>query len=140
MADLKTQPTDESVERYLEGIEDPQQKDDCRRLLALMRRATGEAPKMWGDALVGFGEYHYRYDSGREGNWFLTGFAPRKGKLSIYVTAGFERYDHLMAVLGTYKTGKSCLYLKRLDDVDLTVLEELIGQSARHMADRYASP
>lgn len=140
MADLKTQPTDQEVEAFISAIEDPRQQQDCRTLVDLMQRATNKEPKMWGESIVGFGRYHYVYDSGREGDWFLAGFSPRKGKLSIYVTAGFDEVDDLMSTLGKYKTGKSCLYVKRLDDVNLSVLEDLVGRSAKHVAARYASP
>lgn len=138
MADLKTKPTDQHVERFIDAIEDPQQQEDSRTLVELMRRATNREPKMWGDSIVGFGDYHYKYESGREGDWFLAGFSPRKGKFSIYVMAGFDEYEELMSALGKHKTGKSCLYVKRLQDVDLSVLEELVSRSARHVAARYA--
>lgn len=103
-----------------------------------MRRATGAEPRMWGPEMVGFGEYHYRYESGREGDWFLAGFSPRKKELSVYVMAGFEGYADLLARLGRHKTGKSCLYLRSLADVDLGVLEELVRQSAAEVARRHS--
>lgn len=139
MADLKTKPTDQHVERFIDAIDDPQQQEDSRTLVELMCRATNEEPKMWGDSIVGFGDYHYKYESGREGDWFLAGFSPRKGKFSIYVMAGFDEYEELMSALGKHKTGKSCLDVKRLQDVDLSVLEELVSRSARHVAARHAA-
>ena len=103
-----------------------------------MQRVTGEPPTMWGDSIVGFGSYHYVYDSGREGDWFLTGFSPRKRNLSLYIMAGFSDYDELMERLGKHKTGKSCLYVNRLSDIDLDVLEALVRQSVAHMRKAYA--
>ncbi len=103
----------------------------------MMERVVKTKPKMWGDSMVGFGTYHYKYPSGREGDWFLTGFAPRKKALTLYIMAGFTQYDPLMDKLGKYKTGKSCLYVKRLDDIDLSVLEELIEASADYVSKLY---
>lgn len=134
MAELKTQPHEGSVEAFLNGVEDDGKREDAFALLKLMEEVTGEAATMWGDSIVGFGSYHYRYASGREGDWFLTGFSPRKRNLTLYIMAGFERYDALLEKLGKFKTGKSCLYLKRLADVDLDVLRELVRQSAEHVA------
>lgn len=133
MSNLKTVPTESSVERLIEGVEDPARRGDCRTLLEMMSRVTGEPPRMWGPGMVGFGSYHYRYASGREGDWFLTGFAPRKADLTVYVMAGFARYEALLSRLGKHRTGKSCLYIKRLSDVSATVLEELVGESVETM-------
>lgn len=130
----KTAPTDESVEQFLNGIEDERQRADAFELLRIFSEVTGEEPVMWGDSIVGFGQYHYRYASGREGDWLLTGFSPRKQALTLYIMAGFDRYDGLLKDLGRYKTGKSCLYVKRLDDVDLDALKTLIAESAAHVA------
>jgi hypothetical protein len=102
-------------------------------VLQLMAEVTGAEPKMWGDSIIGFGNYHYKYASGREGDWFLAGFAPRKQNLTLYIMAGFDGYEALMASLGKYKTGKSCLYIKKLEDVDTAVLKQLIKQSVEHM-------
>lgn len=135
MAELKTKPNDQSVEAFLNGIEDKKRRADCLALLALMKEATQEEPKMWGDSIVGFGSYHYKYASGREGDWFLTGFSPRKQNLTLYIMAGFSRYDELMQGLGKYTTGKACLYVKKLEDVDLGTLRELVKESARHVAE-----
>jgi hypothetical protein len=110
---------------------------DARAVAKLMQDVTGEKPVMWGASMVGFGRYHYRYASGREGDWFLTGFAPRKKELTLYIMAGFERYDALMARLGKFKTGKSCLYVKRLSDIDPDVLRELVGESVAYMKATY---
>ncbi|MBE7543936.1 MAG: DUF1801 domain-containing protein [Bryobacteraceae bacterium] len=133
MAELKTKQTQASVSAFLDAVENEQRRADCRTVLNLMRAVTGEEPKMWGPSMVGFGSYHYKYASGREGDWFVTGFSPRKQDLTLYIMAGFDRYDELMAKLGKYKTGKSCLYLKRLSDVDLGVLRELVAASVEAM-------
>lgn len=134
MAELKTKPDDDaSVEEFLAGVVE-ERRADCAELIEIMGRATGAEPRMWGPSIVGFGSYHYKYDSGREGDWFLTGFSPRKQALTLYIMAGFERYDDLMRRLGRHSTGKSCLYVRRLDDVDLDVLTELVQASVDHMA------
>ena len=133
MAELKTKENDQSVETFLAGIEDAQKQQDCRTLVAIMQEATGAAPRMWGDAIVGFGHYHYKYASGREGDWFLTGFSPRKQNLTLYIMAGFDHYDALLSKLGKHSIGKSCLYVKRLADVDMPVLTELVVESVAHM-------
>lgn len=137
MSELKTQPQKGSVDAYLAAIEDPQKRQDCRRICALMTELAGAKPQLWGDSIVGFGRYHYRYASGREGDWFLTGFAPRAQNISLYIMAGFSRYDDLMAKLGKHKTGKSCLYIKRLSDIDEAVLAELIQASLAYMDATY---
>ena len=129
MAELKTQKNDASVEDYLNSVEDERKRSDSFRILELMRKVTGEEPSMWGSSIVGFGGYRYEYASGREGEWFLVGFAPRKRNLTLYIMAGFDEYDALLARLGKYKTGKSCLYINKLDDVDLETLRELIARS-----------
>jgi hypothetical protein len=139
MAEMKTKPHDADVEQFLQTVEDPQRRVDCQTLLVLMERATGFKPKMWGEGMVGFGAYHYRYESGREGDWFLTGFSPRKQNLTVYITPGFEPYPELMQSLGKYKTGRSCLYVKRLADVDLPTLEALVRRSTADMAATYPS-
>jgi uncharacterized protein YdhG (YjbR/CyaY superfamily) len=132
MAENKTKPTEASVAEQLAAL-DPQRKADCKEIIALMQAATGAKPKIWGPDMIGFGEYHYVYESGREGDWFLCGFSPRKTALSLYIMSGFEQYDALMSKLGKFKTGKSCLYVKKLDDVDRTVLKQLITKSVSHM-------
>ena len=133
MAELKTRVNDASVAEFLQGVDDQQKRADCLEIVDLMRDITGEEPKMWGDSIVGFGTYRYRYASGREGDWMQVGFSPRKQSLTLYIMSGFSRYDELMDRLGTYKTGKSCLYVKRLSDVDHDVLRELITQSVEHV-------
>ena len=133
MAELKTKRTDASVDAYLEAIPDDIRRQDCRAVIEIMRKATKAEPKMWGPGIVGFGDQHLRYESGRELDWFLTGFASRKTDLTLYIMPGFSRYDELMGRLGKHKTGKSCLYLKRLSDVDVKVLDELVTASVKHL-------
>lgn len=110
---------------------------DCFAVLELMKEATGEKPVMWGDGIVGFGSYRYKYGSGHEGEWFLTGFSPRKQNLTLYVMSGFGEYAELLKQLGPYKTGKSCLYIKRLEDVDAVILLKLIREAMQVMRDNY---
>jgi hypothetical protein len=133
MVELKTKKTDASVEEYLNAVEDEGKRKDSFAILDLMREVTGEEPAMWGSSIIGFGSYRYEYASGREGEWFVTGFAPRKRNLTLYIMSGFDDYDALLADLGKYKTGKSCLYVNRLDDIDLDTLRELVKQSVTHM-------
>lgn len=137
MAELKTRPTDASVEAFLDTVEDDGKRSDAYAIMGLMRELTGEEPRMWGSGIVGFGTYRYTYDSGRTGEWPLTGFSPRKQNLTLYIMAGFGRYEELMGRLGRHRTGKSCLYVKRLEDVDLRVLRELIDRSVSHMKKKY---
>lgn len=134
MAELKTKKTKASVTAFLNKITDEQRRKDCQTVLNLMKQATGEEPKMWGSSIVGFGKYHYRYASGREGEWPIIGFSPRKTDLTLYITPGFEKFESLMAKLGKYKTGKSCLYIKKLDDVEVPVLKKLIATSVEKLA------
>ena len=135
MAELKTKKTAASVEGFLKKVADPQQRADAFEVLKLMKSVTKMKPKMWGPSIVGFGEYHYKYASGHEGDCALTGFSPRKGALTLYIMPGFERYQDLMKKLGKYKTGVSCLYIKRLADVDQNVLSELIETAATDLCD-----
>lgn len=134
MAELKTKKTKASVTAFLNKITDEQRRKDCQAVLDLMKQATGEDPKMWGSSIVGFGKYYYRYASGREGEWPIIGFSPRKTDLTLYIMPGFEKLESLMAKLGKYKTGKSCLYIKKLDDVEIPVLKKLIANSVERMA------
>lgn len=127
---------DASVEAYLDTLESTR-RAECELLCELMSRITGAPARMWGDSMVGFGSYHYTYASGRSGDWFLTGFAPRKDKLSVYIMPGFADFAALMKGLGPHKTGKSCLYIKRLADIDLGKLEALVAQSVALMEHRY---
>jgi Domain of unknown function (DU1801) len=126
MAEMKTKPTEVSVDAFLDKVTDDKTRKDCDILINLMEKVTGEKPVMWGSSIVGFGKYHYKYNSGHEGEICLTGFSPRKGNLSLYVLAGVEGQNDLLAKLGKYKAGKGCLYIKNLDDVDINVLETLI--------------
>lgn len=130
----KTQATDADVETFLAAIPDPGRREDCQRIRALMEAATGAPARLWGPSIVGFGVYHYRYESGREGDWMVTGFSPRKNDLTLYIMPGFAHYEALMSKLGKHKTGKSCLYIKRLADVDMAVLETLVRESVAAMA------
>jgi hypothetical protein len=125
------------VTAFLKAIPDDQRRADCQVLMKLMKRVTRAQPTMWGPSVVGFGRYHYRYDSGREGDWFLVGFSPRKQALTIYIMAGFARFAGLMRTLGRHKKGAGCLYLRKLEDVDVAVLEELITGSVRHLTHTY---
>ena len=136
MAELKTQRSDNSVAAFLSAVEHPQRKADAHVLLELMQRVTGEPPTMWGSSIVGFGSYHYRYASGQEGDWPITGFSPRKAATTVYIMSGFDRYDELLGKLGKHKTGKSCLYIAKLADVDLKVLEKLVAESVKVMRSR----
>jgi len=136
----KTVPTDVPVADVLAAVPDPARRADCETLVRLMEAATGERGRMWGGAIVGFGSYRYVYASGRSGDWPVVAFSPRKGELSVYIMPGFERHAHLMRRLGPHKTGKSCLYLKRLADVDLDVLRQLIEASVAAMAPQRIFP
>lgn len=137
MAVLKTQKNDHDVVEFLQGIENEQRKADCFALLDLFQQVTSEPPKMWGTSIVGFGSYHYKYDSGREGDWFLAGFSPRKQNLTIYIMAGFKEYEKIMENLGKYKTGSSCLYVNKLADIDQEVLKELMKASINYLKLKY---
>lgn len=133
MAELKTKRNKGDVQTYLNSVENEVKRQDSFTIMELMKEVTGEEPEMWGDSIVGYGTYHYKYASGREGDWFLTGFAPRKQNLTLYIMAGFDQYDKLLGDLGKYKTGKSCLYINKLEDVDQDMLRELVRQSVEHM-------
>ena len=129
MAENKTKPTGSSVQEFLENIEDPVKRSDCNTLVQLMSELTGAPPVMWGDSIVGFGNYRYKYASGREGDWFQVGFSPRKQSLSIYVMGYLEQYPEILKGLGKHKHGKGCLYVNKLEDIDLGVLRSLIETS-----------
>lgn len=137
-AELKTKKTRASVAEFIKGVEDDRVRKECRTVMKIMKEATGAPARMWGPSIVGFGSYHYRYASGREGDWFLTGFAPRKGNLTLYIMSGFREYEGLMKRLGKHRTGKSCLYVKSLEDVDMKVLTDLVRKSVSHMRKRNA--
>lgn len=129
MAELKTKPSDMSVDAFLQQIPDERKRQDSYAIVEMMRKASGAEPKMWGESIIAFGDTHYQYESGREGDWFCIGFSPRKQNLSLYLTYGFESQQDMLKKLGKHKTGKSCLYINRLSDVDPEVLEELIRWS-----------
>ena len=133
MTELKTKPNDSSVADFLNSVENEKKRADSYAILDLMREATGVDPIMWGDSIIGFGTYHYKYASGREADWFLTGFSPRKQSLTLYIMSGFSEYDQLLGKLGKYKTGKSCLYINKLEDVNLDILGRLVKESVDHM-------
>jgi len=137
MAENKTKPTKKSVTAFINGIEDKQKCADVKTVAAMMRKATGVRAAMWGPSIVGYGQYHYQYASGREGDFMLTGFSPRKQALTVYIISGFKPFDSMMKKLGKYKTGKSCLYIKRLSDVDEAVLARLISASVKYMRKNY---
>ena len=137
MTELKTTRNDGDVVAYLESVENQQRREDALVLLDVFESIMDEPAKMWGNSIVGFGSYHFKYDSGREGDWFLTGFAPRKQSLTLYIMPGFEHYEQLLARLGKHKIGKSCLYINKLADVDMQVLRELIAESVAHMRRSY---
>jgi hypothetical protein len=132
VADLKHGPSGEDVEDFLDAVPDAQRAEDARAVRDLMRDVTGQEPRMWGTSMVGFGDHHYRYSSGREGHTFVVGFSPRKSALTLYIMDGFEGRDELLARLGKHGTGKACLYIKRLSDVDVDVLRDLVTVSVRH--------
>ncbi len=133
MVELKTKPTTQSVKDFIDAIEDEQLRKDCRNVSRIMKGVTKVNPKMWVPGIVGFGSYHYKYASGREADWFLAGFAPRKQNLTLYIMSGFQKYNALLKKLGKHKIGKSCLYIKRLDDIDMDVLTKLIKDSVAHV-------
>jgi hypothetical protein len=133
MAELKTKRTDESVEQFLNTVADPKRRQDCFTILEIMKQATGAEPKMWGSSIVGLGRYHYKYASGRENDWFQAGFSPRKDNLTLYLMSGYEQFGDLLKKLGKHKLGKGCLYIKKIDDIDLPTLKELVEQSVEHL-------
>jgi hypothetical protein len=133
MAELKTKPTDESVEVYLNSIEKDTQRKDSFAILNMMRDVTKTEPVMWGSSIIGFGTYKYRYASGREAEWMKIGFVPRKRNLTLYIMDGFDQYDSLLSKLGKFRTGKACLYINKLEDVDLDVLREMVERSVDHV-------
>jgi len=136
MSTLKTQPNDQSVESYIEKITPNQRRADCQQILDLMYDIVKVKPVMWGDSIVGFGTYHYKYASGREGDWFLAGFASRKQSITIYLMNGVEKQSELLARLGKWKAGKGCLYIKRLSDINVEVLKEVIQHSVEKLKEQ----
>ncbi len=137
MTEQKTKPTPASVDAFLQTVADEHQRLDSMALVELLREVTGEAPRMWGGSIVGFGSYHYRYASGHEGDAPLVGFSPRKQALTVYLLPGLDRFPHLLGLLGKHKTGKGCLYLKKLADVDLGVLKQLAEESVQILRQQY---
>ena len=140
MTENQTVETDASVDRFLEGVENAQRRQDGFALLAIMRRATGVEARMWGPAIIGFGKYHYRYDSGREGDMLRVGFSPRKANLALYLTSKDATVESLLARLGRHKRGGSCIYLNKLADVDARVLEEMISHSWMLSHEKHRNP
>jgi len=133
MAELKTKRTDDSVDKFLQGIKDEGARADCYQIVEIMKNATKAEPKMWGTSIVGFGEYHYKYSTGRENDWFQVGFSPRKQNLTLYLMGGFNGHEDLLEKLGKHTTGKGCLYLKKLEDVDAKVLKKLVSESVKRL-------
>jgi Domain of unknown function (DU1801) len=133
MAELKTKQTDESVEKFLNRIPDAERREDCFAIAKLMEEITGYEPRMWGPSIVGFGSFHYKYASGREGDWMMTGFSPRKKDLTLYLMMGFEKHQDLMKQLGKHSASKSCLYIKRLSDIHQPTLKKLIKASVKQL-------
>jgi predicted CopG family antitoxin len=136
MAENKTKPTKASVSGFLKKLPEKDRREDCLKVLEIMKGVTGEEPEMWGSSIVGFGRYRYKYESGTKGEWMITGFSPRKTDLTLYIMPGFESVSDLMARLGKHKTGKSCLYIKKLADVDLSVLRKIVEKSVKGMASK----
>ena len=140
MSKLKTKPTEVSAESHIAAVANEEQRTDAQTLVALMRRVTKQEPRMWGPSIVGFGSYHYKYESGHEGDSALAGFAARGRELVVYIAPGFEGRDVLLAKLGKHRTGKVCVYIRRLANVDLQVLETLVTRSVAEMKRRYPQP
>ena len=133
MAELKTKPTNASVEKFFNQITDEVRREDCFKVAKMMEEITGEKPKMWGPSIVGFGSYHYKYASGREGDWPIAAFSPRKQDLTIYILPGLAEQAELLQQLGKHRTAKSCLYIKRLSDIHVPTLKKLIRWSVKSM-------
>jgi len=137
MTEPKTGRNQASVQAFLDSVENEKRRNDARVVLQLMREITGETPVMWGPSIVGFGSYHYRYEFGREGDWMLTGFSPRRQALTLYIMGGFRRHEDLRSKLGKYKTGKACLYVNKLEDIDIDVMRQLVAESVAYMRQTY---
>ena len=137
MAELKTKKSNASVKKFLDSVPDQKKRQDSFVILDLMKKITKEKPKMCEPSIVGFGNYHYKYESGREGDWFITGFSPRKQNLTVYIMSGFKKFEKLLEKLGKYKLGKSCLYINKLEDVDIRILEKLVFESVKYMLQKY---
>lgn len=139
MSELKTKPNDLDVDAFIASVEPAWKREDLKKLTAMLKKLTREQPVMWGNSIVGFGTYHYKYKTGREGDWFLAGFSPRKRNISIYIANGFEGAEATLAQLGKHKKSVGCLYIKRLEDIDVTVLQELFAKSIAGIKNRYGS-
>ncbi len=137
MVEAKTKLTEKSVDSFIATVKDDKARADCYTIISLMEKVTGEKPKMWGPSIVGFDKYTYRYESGRSGEICITGFSPRKANITLYVLAGFPKQAELLQNLGKHKSGKGCLYIKKLDDVNINVLESLIKESIRFLKEKY---
>lgn len=137
MAEQKTKPTSQSVEAFLDKIPSEQTRDDCRAIMKIMKKVTGASPKMWGPSIVGFGQYHYKYDSGHEGDSCLAAFSPRKAAITIYFMLPDAERGPLLKKLGKHKSSKACIYVKKLDDVDVKVLEEIVDRSFKYVTKLY---
>ncbi|MDA0241183.1 MAG: DUF1801 domain-containing protein [Proteobacteria bacterium] len=137
MTENKTKPNDADVQSFVANVDHPRRRADAEVLLALMGQVTGMKPQMWGDSIVGYGQYHYKYASGWEGDYFLTGFSPRKAAMTIYIMPGFKQYGDLLAKLGKHRHSSSCLYISRLETIDLAILEAILADSVRRMKEIY---
>lgn len=137
MAKNKTQPTDKSVKKFLQNVENKKKREDSFKLLEIMQDITGQEPVMWGTSMIGFDQYHYKYASGREGDMFMVGFSPRKRNLTIYIMPGYQDFSELLKDLGPHQLGKSCLYIKRLSDIHLPTLKKIIKKGYKTMKKRY---
>ncbi|WP_179414440.1 DUF1801 domain-containing protein [Mucilaginibacter sp. E4BP6] len=137
MTEVKTKPTEISADSFIATIEDDKVRADCYTIINLMENITGEKPKMWGPAIIGFGKYTYKYESGRSGEICITGFSPREANITLYVLAGFPGQEELLQKLGKHKSGKGCLYIKKLDDVKVDVLEILIKESFKFLKEKH---
>ena len=133
MTELKTRPNDKNIIEFLNKVENKRRREDSFEILKLMREVTQEEPIMWGDSIVGIGNYHYKYASGREADWLQIGFSPRKQYFTVYIMDGFEKYTELLDKLGKHKTGKSCLYINKLEDVSIPALKELMIESVKYI-------
>jgi len=136
MAELKTKPNKKSVRKFLDSVTDKKKQEDSYSILKLMKEITGTEPVMWSDSIIGFGNYDYKYKSGREGDWFLVGFSPRKQNLTLYIMSGLKRYDELLKKLGKFKTSKVCLYINKLEDVNLNILKKMIQSSVTSLVEK----
>ena len=137
MSDLKTKQNEKSVDEFIKKIEDLEKQKTSWQILEIIKEISGKEPKMWGDSIIGFGKYHYKYATGREGDWMRIAFSPRKQNFSIYIMDGFDNHSELMEKLGKFKTGKSCLYINKLQDIDINILKEIMKESLFNMEKLY---